>query len=346
MRRKLLTEPKDASRGPRSGRARVPSVDARGVSARPRTARESGGVERVASRKSPEKRRTCSLVKLLIRASGVFLLTNLAKSGCTLHRARISPNRNPEANADSNESTCCVTPTSSRSHRRRSSDIVRAAARPGVLARALLSEGSNPNESSHANPKQERARVVDGRSPRVETSRPVAVCAPKVLRDASARAIRLRAVTRTTRDGRHAGLAGCERFHDHRGDVPGRYHAAHHAGTSSFVPAPATMRHFATLPNLVHLPRRARRTTTDRPLPPPASGPPFPRLPQAGTASVVDPEGAKAAFQPPADENERPTTPPEIAKCVPLDRRVSSGEKHARLTDRPDERRRDGFADR
>jgi hypothetical protein len=54
---------------------------------------------------------------------------------------------------------------------------------------------------------------------------------------------------------------------------------------------------------------------------------------------VVDPEGAKAAFQPPADENERPTTPPEIAKCVPLDRRVSSGEKHARLTDRPDERR-------
>jgi hypothetical protein len=167
VRRKLLTEPKDVSRGPRSGRARVPSVDARGVSARPRTARESGGVERVASRKSPEKQRTCSLVKLLIRASGVFLLTNLAKSGCTLHRARISPNRNPEANADSNESTCCVTPTSSRSHRRRSSDIVRAAARPGVLARALLSEGSNPNESSHANPKQERARVVDRRASRL-----------------------------------------------------------------------------------------------------------------------------------------------------------------------------------
>ena len=61
---------------------------------------------------------------------------------------------------------------------------------------------------------------------------------------------------------------------------------------------------------------------------------------------MVDPEGAKAAFQPPADENERPATPLEIAKCVPLDRRVSSGEKHARLTDRPDERRRDGFADR
>jgi len=40
--------------------------------------------------------------------------------------------------------------------------------------------------------------------------------------------------------------------------------------------------------------------------------------PQAGTASVFDPEGAKAAFQPSPDENARPTTPPEIAKCVPL----------------------------
>ena len=240
MRRKLLTEPKDVSRGPRSGRARVPSVDARGVSARPRTARESGGVERVASRKSPEKRRTCSLVKLLIRASGVFLLTNLAKSGCTLHRARISPNRNPEANADSNESTCCVTPTSSRSHRRRSSDIVRAAARPGVLPRALLSEGSNPNHPSRTQ-NRNGPRVVDRRARRDFQTR-CGLCTES-LRDASARAIRLRAVTRTTRDGGHAGLAGCERFHDHRGDVPGRYHAAHHAGTSSFVPAPATMRH-------------------------------------------------------------------------------------------------------
>ena len=37
---------------------------------------------------------------------------------------------------------------------------------------------------------------------------------------------------------------------------------------------------------------------------------------QAGTASVVDPEGAKAAFHPTSDENARPGTPPEIAKCV------------------------------
>ena len=50
---------------------------------------------------------------------------------------------------------------------------MRAAARPGVLARALLSEGSNPNESSHANPKQERARVVDRRAS-FFTARPVA----------------------------------------------------------------------------------------------------------------------------------------------------------------------------
>ena len=52
---------------------------------------------------------------------------------------------------------------------------------------------------------------------------------------------------------------------------------------------------------------------------------------------MVDPEGAKAAFQPAADENERPTTPPEIAKCVPLFRRVSSDQSRARFTDRPDE---------
>ena len=43
--------------------------------------------------------RTWSLVKLLMRASGVFLLMNLAKSGCMLHRARSSPKRNPLANA-------------------------------------------------------------------------------------------------------------------------------------------------------------------------------------------------------------------------------------------------------
>ena len=51
---------------------------------------------------------------------------------------------------------------------------------------------------------------------------------------------------------------------------------------------------------------------------------------------MVDPEGAKAAFQPAADENERPTTPPEIAKCVPLFRRVSFGQRRA-FTDRPGE---------
>ena len=38
-------------------------------------------------------------MKLLMRASGVFLLMNLAKSGCMLHRARSSPKRNPLANA-------------------------------------------------------------------------------------------------------------------------------------------------------------------------------------------------------------------------------------------------------
>lgn len=32
-------------------------------------------------------------VKLLILASGVFLSTNLSKSGCMLHRARSSPKR-------------------------------------------------------------------------------------------------------------------------------------------------------------------------------------------------------------------------------------------------------------
>ena len=166
VRRKLLTEPKDVSRVPRDG-TRAFRRGTRAARRRDREPRAGRAASRSMPRRSRPRRRTCSLVKLLIRASGVFLLTNLAKSGCTLHRARISPNRNPEANADSNESTCCVTPTSSRSHRRRSSDIVRAAARPGVLARALLSEGSNPNESSHANPKQERARVVDRRASRL-----------------------------------------------------------------------------------------------------------------------------------------------------------------------------------
>jgi hypothetical protein len=40
---------------------------------------------------------TCSRVKLLMRASGVFLSTNFSKSGCRLHRARSSPKRNPDA---------------------------------------------------------------------------------------------------------------------------------------------------------------------------------------------------------------------------------------------------------
>ena len=132
-----LTEPNDVSRVPRDG-TRAFRRGTRAARRRDREPRAGRAASRSMPRRSRPRRRTCSLVKLLIRASGVFLLTNLAKSGCTLHRARISPNRNPDANADSNESTCCVTPTSSRSHRRRSSDIVRAAARPGVLPRALL----------------------------------------------------------------------------------------------------------------------------------------------------------------------------------------------------------------
>lgn len=155
------------------------------------------------------------------------------------------------------------------------------------------------------------------RSPRVETSRPVAVCAPKVLRDASARAIRLRAVTRTTRDGRHAGLAGCERFHDHRGDVPGRYHAAHHAGTSSFVPAPATMRHFATLPNLVHLPRRARRTTTDRPLPPPLPVPPSLGSPRLARRPWSTQRARRRRFSPPRTRTSGPPPRPRLPSAFP-----------------------------
>jgi hypothetical protein len=41
--------------------------------------------------------RTWRRVKLLIRASGVFLSANCSKSGCRLHRASTSPNRNPDA---------------------------------------------------------------------------------------------------------------------------------------------------------------------------------------------------------------------------------------------------------
>ena len=42
--------------------------------------------------------RTWRRVKLLIRASGVFLSTNFPKSGWRLHRAMTSPKRNPDAN--------------------------------------------------------------------------------------------------------------------------------------------------------------------------------------------------------------------------------------------------------
>lgn len=64
---------------------------------RVRSGREKGGGARPIV--SVGARRTWSLVKLLMRASGVFLLMNLAKSGCMLHRARSSPKRNPLANA-------------------------------------------------------------------------------------------------------------------------------------------------------------------------------------------------------------------------------------------------------
>lgn len=99
------------------------------------------------------------------------------------------------------------------------------------------------------------------------------------------------------------------------------------------------MKHFARPPSqfssIFRVALVGRRPLTDRP-PPSSSGPPVPRLPKAGTASVVDPEGAKAAFQPAADENERPTTPPEIAKCVPLFSRFVPV-RDARFTDRPGE---------
>ena len=81
-----------------------PSVDrdleaetTRGRGKRVRSGREKGGGARPIV--SVGARRTWSLVKLLMRASGVFLLMNLAKSGCMLHRARSSPKRDPLANA-------------------------------------------------------------------------------------------------------------------------------------------------------------------------------------------------------------------------------------------------------
>ena len=80
------------TRGTRGGsgtvdeRRRTDGLSARGVRSAP-AGDATGG-----------RARTWRRVKLLIRASGVFLSTNFPKSGWRLHRAMTSPKRNPDAN--------------------------------------------------------------------------------------------------------------------------------------------------------------------------------------------------------------------------------------------------------
>ena len=201
-----LTEPNDVSRVPRDWDARVSSGDARGASARPRAARGSGGVEEHASKKSPSATYLQPGEVVDPRVRRVFV-DELGEIGLHVTPREDLPEQEPRRER-----------RLERVHVLRHPDVVpepspqelRHRARRGETrsppARASL-RGRNPNHSRRTQ-NRNGPRVVDRRHDAgVVRDRPVAV---ESLRDASARAIRLRAVTRTTRDGPHAGLTGCE----------------------------------------------------------------------------------------------------------------------------------------